>query len=240
MFQPVKEGLGAYLQGFYTQIVPTTTPLSEFITRGFPYSVAWAPSRMVDEVEKMIAAWQRNDTTPGATRPANLPAILVAMDQGYTPTSRELTRQLSNPIDVRIPGDTRGRVFGLRTIAGDIRVQIAIAAADEPTARSLAAQFCNYIDAVQNRRFPVSWTFAGVTEEWSAMIENPDVMAIATHTDSADLVLLAIDIVLRTTIPLYDAPAVGQPNDGNGAPGTNDPAGYPVVIDAFITIGIKE
>ncbi|TCV72461.1 hypothetical protein EDE11_1527 [Methylomonas methanica] len=39
-----------------------------------------------------------------------------------------------------------------------------------------------------------------------------------------------MDITLKAQIPIYDAPKVGEPNDGKGVPGTDDPAGYPVVI----------
>lgn len=217
--------------GFYSQISPTTKPLNEYITRGLPYSIVIAPSKLVDEAEKMLNSWQRNDTNSASTRPAKLPVIIIGVAQDYMPTSREYARQISNSIDIEIPGDSQNRVFGLRTIAGDIRAQVVFIAADEPTAKSLAAQFSLYIDAVQNRRFGVPWTFAGVTQNWACTLETPEVPAIRAQNENYDCVILVSDITLRTTIPLFDAPAVGQPNDGKGAPGTSNPAGYPVVLE---------
>lgn len=231
MFEPLKVGFGEYLTGFYSILMPTTQPMQEYVQRSLAKSIAWAPSRMVDAAEEMLAAWQRNDTDSAPTRPAKLPVILVCMDQSYTPTGREFATQISNSVKVIMPGDTKERLFGLRTVFGDIRVQLVFAAADEPTARSMAAQFLNYIDAVPNRRIGYTTTFAGINEDWVAMIESPDVPAVAIHTGVKNLVMLAVDLTLKAQIPLYDAPKAGEPNDGKGIPGTDDPAGYPVVIE---------
>ncbi|WNB74546.1 hypothetical protein [Methylomonas koyamae] len=231
MFEPLKVGVGEYLTGFYGTLVATTHPMQEYVQRGVAKSIAWAPSRMVDAAEDMLAAWQRNDTDSATTRPAKLPVILVAMDQSYTPTGREFARQIADSVKVIMPGDAKQRLFGLRTVFGDIRTQLVFAAADEPTARSLVAQFLNFMDAVPNRRFGYSTVFAGISEDWVATIESPDIPAIAIRTGQKNVVMLAVDITLKAQIPLYNAPKAGEPNDGKGVPGTADPAGYPVVIE---------
>lgn len=56
-----------------------------------------------------------------------------------------------------------------------------------------------------------------------------DAPAMSIQTEAKNLTILAIDITLKAEIPLFDAPAEGQPNDGKGTPGTADPAGYPLV-----------
>jgi hypothetical protein len=235
VFEPIKAGFGEYLVGFYGSLTPTTKAMPEFIARGASKSLAYAPSRMVDAVEEMLAAWQRNDTDSAATKPAKLPVILVAMAQDYMPTGRDFTRQIADPMEVIIPGDVKERCFGLRTVAGDIRTQVAIVAADEPTARSIASQFHLFLDAMPNRRFHYSNTFAGATTQWPVQIEAPDVPAIAVKTELKNVVILAIDLTLKAQIPLYDAPQDGDYNDGKGVPGTADPAGYPLVVDVIIT-----
>ncbi|AMK75626.1 hypothetical protein [Methylomonas denitrificans] len=230
MLEPVKVGIGEYLSGFYASLVSTTKPMDEYIQRGVARSIAWAPSRMVDSAEEMLAAWQRNDTDSAPTRPPKLPVILVGMDQSYTPTAREYGAQIANSEKVIMPNDPKQRLFGLRTVFGDIRVQMVVAAADEPTARSIAAQLMLYMEAVPNRRVGYTTSFAGVSQYWVAMIESTDVPAAAIHTGVKNIVMLAVDITLKAQIPIYDAPKVGEPNDGKGVPGTDDPAGYPVVI----------
>lgn len=229
MLEPVKTALGDYMGSFYADIVPTTKPLESYVMRGLAKSIVWAPARMVDSAEEMLAAWQRNDTDGAATKPAHLPVIIVSMSKDYVPTGRDYTHQVAESVMMILPGDVKERVFGVRAMAGDIRAQIAIFAQDEPTARSLAAQFILFLDAVPNRRFNATYSFAGQTLYWPVQVESPDSPAMSIQTDAKNLTILAIDITLKAEIPLFDAPAVGQPNDGKGTPGNSaDPAGYPL------------
>lgn len=231
MFEPIKIGFGGLLGQFYGNILPTTKPLIEYIARGQQYAMAFASSTMVDEATKMLEAWQRNDTYNGSTTPAKLPVILVAIDRDYTPTPREFARQMSDSIEMAIPGDSLTRVFGLRTVAADIKMQIVIVANDEPTAHSLSAQFNLFLDATLNRRFGVPWAFAGITHNWPCQIETPQIDFLNVKTDMQNICIIAGNVLLRTTIPLFDAPAAGQPNDGQGVAGSStNPAGYPVVV----------
>ena len=100
---------------------------------------------------------------------------------------------------------------------------------DEPSARSLAAQFILHLDTTEGRRFKAPFVFAGQTLDWPVVIETPDVQAIAVPSEAKNLTMLAIDLTLRASVPLIDAPKPGDANDGQGVPGTDDPAGYPLV-----------
>lgn len=237
MFEPVKVGFGEYMGAFYASVVPTTKPMTEFIQRGFGKSVQWAASSSVDAAEDMLASWQRNDTDSADTKPAKLPVIICAMARDYTPTGRDFTRQIADSMQVVIPGDIKNRSFGLRTIAGDIRCQVVIFAADEPTARSIAAQFCLFLDAMPNRRFHSIWTFAGVTTQWPVQVESPESPVISSATGLKNVVIMAVDLTLKAEIPIYDAPGVGNVNnDGQGVAGTIDPAGYMKVMQVSTVV----
>lgn len=232
MLEPIKIGLGGFMNSFYESLVPTTKAMPEFISRGLAKSIVYAPSGMIDKAEEMLSSWQRNDTDSGATRPAKLPVIIVAIARYYVPSGRDFTRQMADSIDVEIPGDVKGRYFGLRTIAADVRAQIAILATDEPTAHSIASQFCLFLDASNSRRFHAQYTFAGVTDGWPVQIETPDNPVISVQTEVKNVVILAADLTLKATIPLFDAPKLGNPNnDGQGVPETSDPSGYQVVVE---------
>lgn len=238
MLEPVKVAFGGYMRDFYAGIVPTTKPLEAYVARGLAKSIVWAPSRMVDSAEDMLSSWQRNDTDDAVTRPTNLPVMIVAMARDYSPTGRDYTRQMAESVMITFPGDVKERVFGVRTMAGDIRAQIAIFASDEPTARSIAAQFLLFIDSTQNRRFTASYRFAGMDMDWPVQLEAPDSPAMSIQTDAKNLTILAIDITLKAEIPLFDAPAAGQPNDGRGIAGDkDDPAGYSLVVQVDTVAG---
>src|SRR5258708_3710965 len=52
----LQTAFGAYLEGWHTQLVPTTPALTEYAARPFATSVASSPGRMVDAASEMVAA----------------------------------------------------------------------------------------------------------------------------------------------------------------------------------------
>ncbi len=232
MYHSVKKSFGEYMGAFYTSLYPTTKGMHEFVERGLSKSIIWAPSRMIDAVEDMLSSWQKNNTDGTSTHPADLPVIIAAMAADYTPTSRDYTRQVSEQAVVIFPGDDKERAFKAQVIAGDIRTQIAVFAHDEPTARSIVSQFALYIDNMANRRFYANHVFAGQDLKWPVQLETPEIFGQKISTDIKNLTIIALDITLKASIPLFDAPKEGEPNDGKGIVGdVDDPAGYPLVVD---------
>ncbi|NYT68789.1 hypothetical protein [Pusillimonas noertemannii] len=229
MFEPVKAAFGEFMGGYYRSLAPTTKPMHEYVNRGLDKSIAWAPSRMVDAIEDMLASWQRNDTDSAPTRPAKMPVVFVAMARDLSAPSRDFTTQVADELSVIIPGDPKERHFKLRTLSGEIRTQVAFCAEDEPTVKSLAAQFGLWLDSPVNRRFYAGYTFAGIAKRWPVQIEDPGMVAMGIQTDSKNKNILAVDVTLRVTVPLFSAPKDGEPNDGKGT-GPDDPSGYPLVV----------
>jgi len=229
MLQPVKIAFGEFLGRYFASLTATTQPLQGYVTRTLPKAIAWAPARMVDAADDMLALYMRTDLDNTPTTPPDLPVIIVAMAKDYTPTGRDYTRQVADRQLVILPDDPKERLFGLRAVAGDVRVQLAIFAMDVPTAQSLAAQFLLFVDEAPNRRFEAEYGFAGVKTKWPVQIESPDNPAMSIQTEAKNLTILAVDLTLHASIPLFDAPKSGEPNDGKGNPGSNDPAGYPLV-----------
>lgn len=228
MFQPVKAAFGAFMAQFYASVVPTTRPLSEYVTRGLTLSVVRAPGRLVDQAEEMLLLLQRHDADGTPSHPPALPVIIFALAKDAIPSGRDYTRQIADAVQVTIPDDDLERAFGLRTVAADIRAQVAIFSNDEPSARSLAAQFLLFLDATAGRRFSAVYPFAGMDTSWPVQIESPEAPAMAIANDAKNLTIMAIDLTLKATIPLFDSPV-----DADGVP-----TGYPVVevVDTTGTI----
>lgn len=229
MFRPVKVAFGEVMERCYARMMPTTLAMSEYVQRGFAQSVAWAPSRMVDQAESMIDAWQRNDSKQATTTPPDLPVMLCAMAQDWTPVGREFGTQIADSVPLMIPDDPKERLFRVRVVSGEIRTQIALFAADEPTVKSLAAQVLLFFDSPEQRRFWASYPFAGFEHRYPVQLELPDPPASRVETNSRVIKALTIDLTLIATAPMFLAPKAGEPNDGKGVPGTDDPAGFPVV-----------
>jgi len=228
MFEPVKFALGDYLQGFYAELVATTPALKEFKKRGFSSCFAYAPSRMVDQANEMLASWQKNDDDNKPTTPAKLPAVIVAVAKDYTPTGRDYSYQVADAIEVTIPNDPLNRYFELKTVVGDIRAQILICASDEATAKSIAAQLLLYVDSPSRRGFDAKYTFAKNDVYFPCQIESPDSPASSIDTGNHNVTMLTIDFNLHCTVPIYDAPSEGEPNDGTM---THDEQGNPLPYD---------
>ena len=73
--------------------------------------------------------------------------------------------------------------------------------------------------------------FAGFDLDWPVHVALPDQPAALVPTDAKNLTLLTLDLTLRPTVPLYQAPRPGEPNDGLGDPeNADDPAGYPFLV----------
>jgi hypothetical protein len=210
----------------------------------------WAPARMVDAAEEMLSLYARANLDTGPTKPFAMPIVFVAMAKDYMPSGRDFTRAVADRMEVALPGDTKGRDFALRTVAADVRAQVVVAAQDEPTARSIAAQFVLYLDSTPGRRFTARYVFANENLDWPVVIESPDAQAINVPTDARNLTMLAIDVTLRATVPLLAGPNSAQANDGKGTPmpvdlttadpaviaqAKLDPAGFPLVNAIFGT-----
>lgn len=245
---PIKIAFGQYLQGFHLQLIADTRALAEFAARDFSKAAVWAPGRMIDQVEDMLASWRKNDTSQAAQPTTALPIIIACMAKDFVPAPPEFGRGLGDAVDVMLPDDPKERTFRMRAVVADIRTQVAIVAADDATARSIALQLHAYTSAIGNRVFQSTYRLAGMDDQWPVMLENPDLMAMATPTDVKNLTMLVLDIPLRATVPLLTVPRATEPNDGLGGtagPGagtgnTNnplapdyDPHGYLVVVQAI-------
>lgn len=226
---PIYDAIGRWLGEYFAELVPMTPQVRAFMARPLDKAVVMVPGRMVDSAQDMLNLWVRNDSNGGPTTPAAMPIILVAVAQDMTPTGADYTKQDADPIDVVIPGDPKERAFKLRTMAQDYRVQLVFAAMEIHTAHSLAAQFALYVDTPRHKTLDAYWRFAGLDIAWPVKLESPDVAAMRVPTESKNLTMLALDLTLKATIPLYQAPRDGEPNDGKGSGTEDDPHGYKVM-----------
>ncbi|MAK43185.1 MAG: hypothetical protein CMN80_03395 [Spongiibacter sp.] len=225
--QPVIAGIARLLEDFRTQMVPLTVPMSEWQERPQREAMGIAPGRMVDEAEKLLSKWLRKEATPGAHSPSTkLPAMIMAIAHDYMPTARDFTRQVSEPVFVRLSDDDN-RVFKLRTLATDERVQVAVAAHDITTVKAIISQLEMFLE--NNRRFGAEYQFAGHRIVWPVTLETPEIPASNVPLGD-NLALMTFDLSIKTTIPVYSAPGEGEPNDGSPLA----PPGYPVVTGVAV------
>lgn len=232
--EPVKAAFGAYMARFHAQLIADTPAMVEFSARKFSESVVWAPGRMIDQVEDMLGAWRKNDTSQQAQARTPLPIMIAAMAKDFMPAPTDYVRGLSDAfLPVMIPGDVKERVFYMRGVVADIRTQVAIFAPEEGTARSIAMQLHLFASALPNRRFYSTYRLAGIPDKWPVVLELPDLNAVSSPTDVKNLTVMTVDIQLRATIPMLVKPPAGAVQaDGKGTGSEADPDGFLVVSRA--------
>jgi hypothetical protein len=236
---PVKVGFGQYLHRWHSMLIADTPALREFAARPFSQAAVWAPGRMVDQVEDMLETYRKNDNSGVVQPKTKLPIVIACMAKDFVPAPPEFGRGLADPVDVMIPGDPKNRLFKMRAVFADIRTQVAIIAADEPTARSLAMQLHLFVSSFANRTFRYDVKLAGLTDQWPCAIEIPDLVAMNQANEVKNQTVLALDINVRASVPMLMVPAAGEDNDGQGGANAHDPFapsydpnGYLVVVEA--------
>lgn len=236
MRTPLQQGFGAYMAQFYAQLVADTPAMAEFIKRGLSKSVVWAPGRMIDSVEDMLAEWRKNDNADGPSDSSYLPVMLCAMSKDFMPTMADWGVAVGTSIDVMSPDDPHERTYKLRTSSNEYRVQVVIVAPEVDTAHSLALQFSLWANGDGGRRFKHYHPFGGMLHDFPAVLEEIDLGAMDARSEQKNITILTVNMNLRATIPIFRAPGAGEANDGKAAP-----AGYPVVLEvnAFDAVSLN-
>ena len=247
MIMPIKRAFGVYMEDFFHELVPNVRPLREYCQRDFDAAVKVVPSRMIDAAEDMFKKYLRYDDQNQrrkaekpfmdnvGSHPHDLPMILVAFSQDVTTTMRDYGHQFEDAEYFQFPQDELKRMFKVRIMMNDIRVQVAFFAQEEGTVRSMAAQFALYLEGMSHRRFDACWEFAGMKSYWPCQIASEDVFASAVPTGTQTLHVMTIDLTLKCTIPWFKSPSESEQTDGKGFAGDKyEPAGYPVLAEANI------
>jgi hypothetical protein len=226
-FDQIRTGFGRYLgrwrKGLYPDYADTPA-VQAFMDKKFSEAVQWAPARMIDSAEGMLNLYRQ--TQHDEHGPAGkLPVILLAMDDNFLGMGADwggmhIGRRLLQIVE-------GGSWYGYKHVMVDRRVQVVIFASEGGSAQSLAAQMASFMMAPSNRTFDAPYEFGQYKVPMPVQLENNrvDWMNIAIPGDAKNLRILAADITLKCTIPMFDAPAPGEHNDGS----TNTPPGYPLV-----------
>lgn len=226
-FDQIKKGFGHYLARWRKGLYPDyadTPAVKAFMERPFSQAVQWAPARMIDAAEDMLALWRKS--SDGEHGPSGmLPVILLAMDDNFLGTGADWGGQQIARRQLQIVEG--GSWYGYKHVMVDRRAQVVIIANEGGSAQSLAAQLGSFLQEPKNRCFDAPYIFGQYKVPMPVELESNrvDWMNVAVPNDAKNMRILAADITLKCMIPMFDAPQSGEPNDGSD----NTPPGYPLV-----------
>ena len=216
-----KVAFGYYMLEWFNSLYSDTAALKEFASRRPAQAMQWAPSRMLDEVEKMLAQYRKNENgPPGAT--SKLPIVLLATDDDFLGTPADWGGHHTGFDLVQIWKD--GSWYEYKQDMHDRRIQVAIVANDADTAKSIAAQLSSFMQQPHHRYMAAKYQFGQYEVPAQMQLETKRIDWMSVKTDLKNVKILAADVALKCVVPILRGPAEGEPNDGTD----NVPPGFPV------------
>lgn len=217
-----KEGFGWYMVNWFNKLYADTPALKDFRSRRVAQAIQWAPSRMLDKVESMLAQYRKNENgPPGST--TKLPVMLLATDDDFLGTGADFGGHHTGFERVQILEG--GSWYDYRQHMHDRRIQVVIIASDGDTAKSLAAQLSSYMQEPHHRYMDAQYIFGQYTIPSPMQLETKRIDWMRIETDQKNIKVLAADIALKCVVPVLRGPGEDEPNDGT----TNVPPGYPML-----------
>ncbi|WP_395601236.1 hypothetical protein AB4P95_29930 (plasmid) [Pseudomonas sp. A1437] len=223
-FDQIKAGFSQYLSRWRAGVYPDyvdTKAVQAFLDKPFSQAVIWAAARMVDDAESMLKAYQKNDNGPPG-KSTLFPVLLLAMDDNFVGTGADWGGDHIARTMQQI--EEGGSWYGHKQVMQDRRLQMVIIASEAGTAQSLAAQLSSFIKEPSNRYFDAVYEFGQYKVPVPQTLESVRIDWMDVRPEGIkNIKILVADLTLKCSIPYFDAPGEGQPNDGS----TNNPPGYP-------------
>ncbi|RUT30924.1 hypothetical protein WG29040_23590 [Pseudomonas sp. PAMC 29040] len=225
-FDQIKIGFAQYLKrwrdGLYADYADTKA-VQAFMAKPFNQAVMVASSRMVDDAEAMLVAYQKNKNGEDG-KSTLFPVLLFAMDENFIGTGADWGGDQIGRTMQQI--EEGGSWYGYKHVMQDRRLQMVIIASEGGSAQSLAAQLSSFIKEPSNRYFDAEYQFGQYKVSMPQALESVRVDWMEVKPDGVkNIKILVADLTLKCSIPFFDAPAAGAPNDGSD----KNPPGYPAI-----------
>lgn len=225
-FDQIKIGFAQYLKrwrdGLYADYADTKA-VQAFMAKPFNQAVMVASSRMVDDAEAMLVAYQKNKNGEDG-KSTLFPVLLFAMDENFIGTGADWGGDQIGRTMQQI--EEGGSWYGYKHVMQDRRLQMVIIASEGGSAQSLAAQLSSFIKEPSNRYFDAEYQFGQYKVPMPQTLESVRVDWMEVKPDGVkNIKILVADLTLKCSIPFFDAPAAGAPNDGSD----KNPPGYPAI-----------
>ncbi|RLL19005.1 hypothetical protein [Acinetobacter chengduensis] len=215
--ESVKGAIGRLLIDFKLWTMPDTKAFKHWKDLPIRDAIKVAPSRMIDDVDGMLAKYRQQETTKGYVAP--LPVLFVAIAQMVSPPEVSAIRGTPYWVNTTVPTDPQNRKVKLRTIPHQFRIQLAFVCAEGDTCQSVINQFCAYMtDDFKRRIKAVCELGDGVKDEWDlTILENslyPDSIPTGQNNMSVNTVDFQVAGLIPQVVGLYDEDGKDEYGEG--------------------------
>ncbi|MCK2122109.1 hypothetical protein [Pseudomonas sp. PNPG3] len=226
-FDQLAAAWGQYMNRWFNELYANTKAVELYRAKPFSQAVMWAPSRMIDAAEDMLAAYRKNVNGPDGAN-SMFPMVLMAVDTNYLGTGADFGGDHISRRLLQI--EEGGSWYGYQHSMLDQRLQVVVFASEGASAKSLCAQLSAFIKRPSNRYLSATYKFGQYSIPAPITLETNRIDWMEVKTSFKNMKILAADFILKCTMPHLDAPGEGDPNDGS----TNNPPGYPLVQEIEI------
>lgn len=226
-FDQINAAWGQYMNRWFSELYANTKPVEGFRTRPFSKAVMWAPMRMIDAAEDMLAAYRKNMNGPDGANTL-FPIVLMAVDPNYLGTGADFGGDHISRRLLQI--EEGGSWYGYQHSLVDQRLQVVVIASESTSAKSLCGQLSAFVKRPSNRYLSADYRFGQYSIPGPITLETNRIDWMEVKTSLKNIKILAADFILKCTVPHLDAPGPGEPNDGTA----HNPPGYPLVQEIQI------
>lgn len=221
----VKSAIGGLLIDFKKWSMPGTKAFKYWKRLPHNEAIKVVPSRMIDDVDSMLAKYRQQVTDKGFVAP--LPVMFVALAPMMSPPDVSNMRGVPYWLDTMVPTDTENRKIRLRTIPRQYRVQVAFVGPEGDTSQAVINQFCAYMTDDFKRRFMATYEVGGgVKDNWELTVIENSLYPDTVPTDQKNIWVNTVDFQVIGLEPHI----VGlDPDEDYDV----DPDGRPPVIEPY-------
>jgi hypothetical protein len=246
----VKNALGGFLIDFKKWSMPGTKAFKYWKRLAPNEAIKVVPSRMIDDVDSMLAKYRQQVTTKGFVAP--LPVMFIALAPMVSPPDVSNLRGVPYWLDTMVPTDPENRKIRLRTIPTQYRVQIAFVGPEGDTSQAVINQFCAYMTDDSKRRFMATYELGGgVKDDWELTVIENSLFPDSVPTGQNNLWVNTVDFQVIGLAPQvvgldpddYDVDQDGRPpvlEPGTPETPEENPGEWDVVREADLHSIVKE
>lgn len=198
----VKLGFVNHLLGGIKEVQPITKQLQRFIERESTEQLKYVPSRMVDDVTKMLESFWSGGKENGKAIDAALPVMFIAFGKNMRPAPETNGHPYVRTESMQLTGASGH--YDVRLPMRQYDVQVVFVGHEHESVMALMDYVSMYFNRYENHRWPIDWHYDGHDFQTYAMFDDgfePEAMSIDTSVERSNLCIFSWNFSISFMMP---------------------------------------